>query len=758
MQPIRIRTRPRLRMRDALICGALLVGSLEASAQTGDPVAARVRTRVPFPIPVAAGSVTLDGAVTEALWETALKLELRYEVRPGENIPPPVRTELLLAHDDQNLFVAFKCYDDSPSSIRARYSDRDTMWNDDFVGVVLDTFNDERRAYEFFANPLGVQGDMLMDDVSGNEDAAWNAIWDSAGRITETGYEVEFVIPFSQLRFQTTSGPQTWGLDGIRSYPRRDRHHLTLFPRIRGENSYLGQEEKVAGFSGIRRGQNLEVIPTFTALRSDGRRDFPRGGLTNLRAEGDFGVTTKWGITPNVTLNGTINPDFSQVEADAVQLDVNNQFALFFNETRPFFLEGSDFFRSARLNLLHTRQLVQPNGALKISGKTGRHAFGLFSAQDGTTTIILPESQRSRTRVLEADTVATVGRYRFDVGSNSTVGTMVTDRRGAGYSNSVVALDSRHRFSSADSVTALVAVSATQDAPSIAALTSAGQRSDTAVDIQYIHSVRNWNGYANYGNLGKDFRADLGFITQVDTRRWEVGGGRTWHGDETRAYDQIQINGNFDQTEDEDGSLVEREWEAFASISGAWESFAQFGGGVRTRVFNGVTFDQRFQFAFVRLRPSRDVQIGGSVNWGDWIDFTHTRAADQMSFRPFVNLNYGRHLAVRLSHIYDVLDVAGGRLFSAHVPEARIVYQRDVRTLFRAIIQYTGVSRTAPLYAPRVDGESRDLFAQLLFSYKVNAQTALYLGYVSGVSGTDQFALTHANRTLFAKVSYAWLR
>src|SRR5262249_41522339 len=150
-------------------------------------------------------------------------------------------------------------------------SDRDNVFNDDFVGIALDSFNDERRAYEFFANPLGVQADMLMDDTSGNEDSAWNAIWGSAGRVTATGFEVEMVIPFTQLRFQAAEGSQTWGIDGIRSYPRRDRHHIGLFPRIRGENSYLGQEAKISGFSGVRPGQNLEVVPTLTALRTDQR-------------------------------------------------------------------------------------------------------------------------------------------------------------------------------------------------------------------------------------------------------------------------------------------------------------------------------------------------------------------------------------------------------------------------------------------------------------------------------------------------------
>lgn len=720
----------------------------------------RIRARVPFPVPAAAGTPVIDGAVTDSMWETALTLELRYEVRPGENVPPPVRTEMLLAHDDRTLFVAFRCYDETPSAIRARYTDRDAMWNDDFVGIVLDTFNDERRAYEFFANPFGVQGDMLMDDVSGNEDAAWNAIWDSAGRITGTGFEVELAIPFSQLRFQTAAGPQTWGIDGIRSYPRRDRHHITLFPRIRGENSYLAQEEKISGFTGIRRGQNLEIIPTLTALKSDERPDFPNGPLTNLRSVGDVGVTTKWGITPNVTMNATVNPDFSTVEADAVQLDVNNQFALYFNETRPFFLEGSDLFRTARMNLAHTRQIGDPNGALKISGKAGRQAFGVFAAHDESASIILPGIQGSDTRDLERQTMATVGRYRFDTGGNSTVGAMVTDRRGGGYFNSVIAIDARQRLTSSDSLSATVAMSSTQDVGAIAAETSSTRRSDAAIDLLYDHTARSWYGYGYVGNLGKDFRTDLGFITQVDKRVGEIGGGRTWHGDPSKFYNRIQINANVDQTHDQDGALFEREVEGYLSYNGRMESYLQFGGGARSRVHDGVRYEQRFHHAQAEIRPSRTLQTGVRLNWGDWIDFDHSRAARQRNVRTSVNVNAGRHVGVRFSHIYDVLDVEGGRLFTAHVPELRVVYQRDLRTLVRAVLQYTGMTRDLRLYAEPddEDAESRDLFAQLLFQYKVNAQTALYFGYTSGVSGTDRFAMTHEKRTLFAKLSYAWLR
>src|SRR5688572_20688721 len=187
---------------------AFIVGATTAVAAAQEVTARRERT--PSPIPRTSDTLTLDGAVTEVLWRNALELELRYEVRPGENVPPPGRTWMLLAYDDDNVYVGFRCEDPDPSAIRARYTDRGQMFNDDFVGVVLDTFNDERRAFEFFSNPLGVQNDLLMDDVSGNEDSNWNAIWESAGRITATGYEVELRIPLNQLRFEATGGPQTW--------------------------------------------------------------------------------------------------------------------------------------------------------------------------------------------------------------------------------------------------------------------------------------------------------------------------------------------------------------------------------------------------------------------------------------------------------------------------------------------------------------------------------------------------------------------
>ena len=726
-----------------------------------------VRGKKPFRINKATSAVSVDGAVEEAAWQEALKLELNYEVRPGENITPPVKTEVFMAYNDSALLLAFKCYDPHPEKIRARFSDRDDAWNDDWVAIVLDTFNDERRAYELICNPLGVQIDAVNDDVGGNYDESWNAIWESAGRITKEGYEVEMAIPFNQLRFQAADGPQIWGIDAVRSYPRTDRHHIGLFPRDRGNNSYLSQAEKVVGFQGVSPGRNLEIVPTVTGFQTESRPDFPEGDLEKADSAEELGISARWGITPNLTLNGTLNPDFSQVEADAIQLDINETFALFFNETRPFFLEGADTFNT-RINLVHTRTIADPSAALKLTGKQGRHTYGAFSARDDITNILIPGSQGSEAERFQNETTNTVGRYRFDFGQNSTVGALVTNREGGDYHNRVLSLDTRYRISSADSITLNVAGSQTQYSPEIdeSLETGTDKISDHAISFLYRHSKRKGGTYVQYYDFGKDFRADMGFVPRTDYRQLVGGAWHLWYGEEGDPYNQMELGGDWDQTEDQSGNLIEREYEGWFTFSGAKEFFAWVGLGVRDRVFNGVSFDQFFQGWYVEMRPLGDLYLSLDGSRSDWIDFDHTREADRLWVQPRIRYNLGRHLFLQYVHTYSILDVddpdlnvKGERLFTANVPEMRIVYQHNTRTLFRATVQYTDIKRNLDLYEDEdVEPKSEDLFAQLLFSYKLNPQTVAFVGYTDNYEGDQNFGLTERDRTLFVKFGYAWVR
>ena len=210
---------------------------------------------IPYRVPLVETPLKVDAVLDEDIWEKAVKIDVNIEVQPGENIPAPVRTEVLLAYSETHFYAAFRAYDPDPLQIRAHVSDRDKIYSDDWVALVIDTFNDQRRTYDFFSNPLGIQGDSIENSGRGN--GAWDAIWDSHGRITDYGYVVEMSIPFSSLPFQNTDGDQIWGFDAVRSYPRNVRHHIGAFPRDRNNNCYMCQSVKLIGFAGAIPGKNI---------------------------------------------------------------------------------------------------------------------------------------------------------------------------------------------------------------------------------------------------------------------------------------------------------------------------------------------------------------------------------------------------------------------------------------------------------------------------------------------------------------------
>ena len=708
----------------------------------------------------ASSEIIIDGAIDEPAWDDALSLELEYEVQPGENIKPPVRTVVLITYDEHRVLVAFRAFDPEPDRIRARFRDRDHAWQDDWVGIVLDTFNDERRAYEFLSNPLGVQTDAINDNVNNRYDIAWDAIWESAGRLVDNGFEVEIGIPFNQLRFQNVDGPQVWGVDAIRSYPRVERHHIGLFPRERGANSYLAQEDKIVGFEAASIGRNLELVPTLTGTATQQRPDFPDSSEVVDDRDADLGITGTWGVTPNITLTGAINPDFSQVEADAVQLAINTRFALFFPEKRPFFLESADYFDSG-LNLLYTRMIADPSAALKLTGKLGRHTVGLFTARDEVTNVIVPGPQGSSGTSFDSPNTSTVGRYRFNLGTDSTIGAVFTDREGSdGYFNRVVSADGVFRPTESDKFTIDAALSRTRYSQEMQEEFEVGSEtiSGHALNLEYVRTKRKYFVFVEYADLGDDFRADLGFIPKVGYRGLEGGAGYLWWGDEGDFYNRLEVGGVMERSEEQDGDLLEQRAELWFDFAGARESFFHLELGTRDVVFDGVRFDDLFvPVLFVRVRPSSKLFARVFAVGGNWIDFDNVRPADRIEASSLIGLDLGRHLLLELLYTYSALDVEGGQLFEANVPELKAVWQFNTRTFVRAILQYTDITRNPDLYDEEVDALSRDLFVQLLFSYKVNPRTVFFLGYSESGYETQDFSLTTTDRTLFLKLGYSWI-
>ncbi len=724
-----------------------------------------IALKKPHDVPRATSEVIIDGVLDEQAWQDALTLELNYEVRPGENIEPPVRTVVFITYDESRVLVAYRAYDHEPEKIRARFRDHDQVRGDDWVGITFDTFNDERRAYEFWVNPLGVQTEGIYTEGKSkggrNFDDSWDAIWFSAGRLTEFGYEVEMAIPFNQIRFQGTDGPQIWGVDVIRSWPRSDRVHIGLFPRERGANSYLAQEDKLMGFEGASPGRNLEFVPTLTAHALEERPDFPPSTEIEEDKAIEVGATATWGITPNITFTGALNPDFSQIEADAVQLAINQTFELFFEERRPFFLESSDYFKTG-VNLLYTRMIADPLAAAKVTGKMGRHTIGVISAYDEVTNLIVPGAEGSDSDTFESPNTAFVGRYRYDLGSDSTVGAFVSDRRGSdGYFNRVFSGDALLRPTEADSISVNTAWSSTRYSPEMQSeldLTSE-EIAGLGFTAEYIHSARNWFGFAEYSNLGDDFRADLGFIPRVGYREANAGGGYLWWGDDDNWYNRIEVGGFLGRSTNQQGDLLNQRSQIWLQGEGPLQSNFHLEVGNRTEVYEGVQFDNLITpFFFFRVRPSASFAIRGNGRIGDAIDYDHIRPADQVRLRGTLDFSFGRHLQWEISHYYSTLDVEEGRLFTANVPESTLIWQFTTRTFVRAIIQYTDIQRDQNLYEEIVDELDRDFFVQLLFSYKVNPRTVFFFGYTEGGAQTQDFEeMTTTGRAIFLKIGYSWL-
>ena len=735
------------------------------SLQAGDPGAqtAATASKVPLAIPQTSLSIKVDGILDDEAWKTARVFELRYEVEPGENIVPPVRTECLLVANEHYLLAAFRCQDPQPALIRAHYSDRDQVLTDDRVLVQFDTFNDERRDFVFAGNPVGIQGDFIR--LNQIMDASWDSIWDCAGRIDDGGYTVEFAIPYDQLRFRKSDGPQTWGFAAYRILPRSVEHVIGLFPQDRNNNCAQCQMIKIQGFEEAVPGKAVELTPTLTSVRTDIRPGWPQGAFQAQTKETEIGLTAKWGLTSDLTLQGTINPDFSQVEADALQMNINQPFALFFREKRPFFTEGADYFETSAnrqiegmLNPIYTRTIRNPRWGLKLTGKEGSHTFGAFSLQDGLTNLIFPGHERSLSTSLSAFNTSSVFRYRYDVGNQYSFGALFTDREGSGYFNRVIGLDGDFRLNDRNRIVIQGLGSSTRYPGSLAE--SYGQPQGSFSDLMwlahYAHDARNFRFYADYQDLGTDFRADLGYIPRVGYSKAEVGAGLTWWGDGTGFLNRAVFDVNYDQTMKKNGGLMEREIELVGSLLGPWNSMAFLYYGARNRIYEGRRFYQDFKGFALMASPSGALQLDGVCAWEDKIDYDHGRPAAEFFIAPGAALKLTRHLNLNLNYTYLTLDVEGGRLFRVDALDTTFIYQFTRKNFFRAILQYMDVVRNPGLYAFTVDRRTKSLFTQLLFSYKFNPRTVLFLGYSDNALSDPSLSLLRTDRTFFVKVGYAW--
>jgi hypothetical protein len=742
---------PLFNMLGPLALAAGLFASQAALAQepSGTPAPGGKLVR---DVPRVSPDIVVDGMLDDAAWANAEVIDLAYEVTPGDNTPAPVKTTVRVAYTEDALLLGFHAEDADPSQIRAHLRDRDSLGGDDFVGVMLDTFDDQRRAYEFFVNPHGVQSDLIKEEATGNEDDSWDGLWTSAGRITATGYDVEVRIPFATLRFRDTDDVRRWGATFLRIHPRAYRTQYFSNRVERGARCLTCTFDKLDGFQGVKQGRNLEITPTATMTLAEDR-ETPQGQWEGEGPDFEPGVDVAWAPTPNLTLNGTLNPDFSQVETDQAQLDLNTSFALFFPEKRPFFLEGADYFTTP-LQVLYTRQIADPDYGLRTTGRAGSAAYGAIIARDATTQLLVPGPLASSFRFLDQKADDFVGRYRYDLNETTSVGAISTYRSGDDYRNAVGGIDARYQK---DEHTFLGQWLASDSRyPDGLLLPDTAPKGD-ALLLKYSYGSRNWKGNLQHVDIDPGFRSDLGFISQVGYSKDTIGGGHTWFTPKGTAITRVEFNGDWDITHRSDGLLLEREVEGYLSMRAPRQGYYELGGGNRTRFWNNQYFDEHFHTFYFEVVPLAPLKIGGFFRGGDQLDLLASREGRIVDVEPFMQLDIGLGVNVDLNYTYQRLDRDGGTAYDADVLDARVSWQVDQHQRLRLSVQGSDIHRDQALYEVPVMQRSRDIAGQLLYSYKVNPRTAFYAGYSEGGFSDDQVRDVFSNtRSVFLKVSYAW--
>jgi len=722
----------------ALLCATPVLAVVPSSA-------------APATIPRLGAAIAIDGVLDEPAWQQAASIAVDNEIEPGDNIRGPATAILRIGYTSDALYLAFHVQVPDPARIRAHLTDRDAAGKDDFVGVMLDTFDDRRRNYEFFVNPLGIQMDFIRDEATDDEDDSWDGLWSSAGRITTQGYDVEVRIPFSTLRFRGGEGARHWGLIAFLNYPRDLRHQIANVVVPRGNSCLLCVAARVEGMAGVQQGRNVTLMPTLTttdAQTRDAAGDDWRGAGTTIEP----GLDLSWAPTPDLTLNATLNPDFSQVESDDAQLDLTSNFALLFPEKRPFFMEGADYFNT-QFNVLYTRQIADPDFGLRVTGRTDHGAYGAFVARDAVTSLLVPGVMGSGFTEIDQPAQVAVARYRHDLDAHTSLGVIATARHGDGYHNDMAGFDGRwqngrHRFSAQ--------VLRSDAGYPLALGLEDPSPSGTAWRGEYNFDSRNWAFDLEHERVDYGFRADLGFIGQVGYDKSLLGGDHLWYFDGARI-NRVRLHSDFDTTHRYDGQLLEREFETKLTLDGPRQSSFGIHGLARKRLWNDVLFDESYINLFVDLVPRSGMDIGGSLRFGPQIDLTATRKGQGRYFDIYGNFRFGRGLSLDVDLFQQGLRRDGGTAFEATVLDTRFGWQFDPRQRLRIAVQASNIARNPALYATAVARRVRDVGAQLIYSYKINPSTALHAGGTLGGFLDDEHpTLFASSRGVFLKLSYGW--
>ena len=489
-----------------------------------DPHTDSLATTKAVTIPRIEATAVVDGRLDDAVWQQATRLDGFYQYQPVDSRPAEEITEVLVWYAPTAVYFGIVARDREPGAVRATVADRDNLDADDRVTIYLDTFNDRRRAFFFTVNPLGVQEDGVRSEggftagslTGGTTDKNPDFYWESDGQVTDSGYVVEIRIPFKSLRYPG-SGAQSWGLN-IQRRVQRTGYDDTWTDTRRANASFLLQSGTMSGLHDLERGITAELQPFVTA-QANGVQTAT--GFSREDVDPSVGVNLRLGLSSNLSLDATYNPDFSQIESDASLVTVNERFALFFPEKRPFFLEGIELFATPN-QLVYTRQIANPLAGGKVTAKFGRYNIASLIAVDEQSS---------------ADAVFTITRVRRDIGRNSTLGVTTTTRDQDGTFNRLASSDLRIVFGRLYYVAGQLGGSWTRDAA------HGSTRTSPIWEGEFDRTGRSWGFNYKLTGIGEDFAARAGFVPRNDIVQGHAFNRVSFYGGRGALVEQITIFG-----------------------------------------------------------------------------------------------------------------------------------------------------------------------------------------------------------------------
>jgi hypothetical protein len=741
-----------------------------------DPVAGTVVQGKGSPtasIPRIEASVQIDGQLDEPVWAQATRLTGFSQYQPVDGRPAEEETEVLVWYAPDAIHFGIIAHDRNPTAIRATVADRDNIDSDDHVVLDIDTFHDRRRAFFFGVNPLGAQSDGVRSEgagqvsslIPGSTDLNPDFIWQSKGRLTGQGYEIEIRIPFKSLRYPG-SGPQVWGFNVTRIV-QRTGYTDTWTDARRANASFLGQEGALGGLHDLKRGVAVDAQPFVTAT-ADGNRDFATGRFDREDVNPDAGLNFRLGFT-SYALDATINPDFSQVESDAGQVTVNERFALFFPEKRPFFLEGIELFGSPQ-TLVYTRRIVNPKAGAKFTGKFGQLGVAHLTAVDETGT---------------GDAWFNITRLRRDFGRNSIAGVTFTNRDQGNLHNRVLAGDFRYVWGLYYTLFQY-GQSWTSDATA--------SRHAPVWQAEFDRTGRSWGFNYLLNGQGIGFDDQAGFVNRLRSgvvyghafNRYTIYGARgallenlTFFGgpERTWLYDKFGFTPGLEGDEYVDATFqlrggwdlngrVQRDFVNFQDSTYADYTIGSATGPAYrpTSDFSGFTWSTKVTTpVWQQINADLQYRRGRAPLFEEGATGRAWQLTGNLYFRPAPTIR-----VAATGTVLRLFRLGGDEFARSIIPRLKVEYQPNRALFFRAIGEYRSERRTA-LVDPAsgdslfVSGQQQDatrfngLRVDLLASFEPTPGTVAFLGYGSSLETDADFnwsRLSRVNDGFFLKLAY----